>query len=98
MSILTRLGKESDDISSVVLVKSMKSDTEVYFKSNAALKVFEQLGPLPYLLSSTLGYVFPLQIRDAIYDIIASNRYNFLGRRNECRVEKAEDIADRFLK
>lgn len=67
---------------------------EVYTKSTAALVVSRRLG-LPY----SLMYVFvvvPSFLRDPFYDFVASRRYSWFGKRDECRVPD-EETKDRFL-
>jgi len=93
--LLQRIGKETDDISTVVYIKSLGpngTESEVYTKSDAALKVLETLGLSPL----TAANMLPLSFRDGIYDLVAINRYNFLGKRNECRCENVQN-KDRFL-
>ena len=97
--LLNRIGKESNDISSVVYIKKLSADpkqkNEVYFKSDAALKVMESLGTLPRVGSSFLS-LLPLSLRDPVYDGVAFNRYNILGKREECRCSD-KSSPERFL-
>jgi predicted DCC family thiol-disulfide oxidoreductase YuxK len=48
--------------------------------------------------AAALGMLFPgaLRVMDVIYDLVAANRYQFLGMRDECRVGDAR-YDDRFL-
>lgn len=67
---------------------------EVYTKSTAALYVLRRLG-LPY----SLLYVFvavPSFLRDPFYDFVASRRYSWFGKRDECRVPD-EETKNRFI-
>ena len=91
--ILVSIGKEADDISSVVLVKT---SGESFDKSRCVLKVVEELGPVAMIASQTALAVVPDGIRDSIYDTVAENRYNFMGKRDECRCSDPE-FAERFL-
>lgn len=92
-ALLKSIGKEESDISSFVFIKSINGPRkEFYFKSEAALKVAENLGLGPLSVASRFLLPFPL-LRDNIYDMVASNRYNILGKRDECRVGDF----DRFL-
>mmetsp|Transcript_29170 Transcript_29170/g.48216 ORF Transcript_29170/g.48216 Transcript_29170/m.48216 type:complete len:188 (-) Transcript_29170:220-783(-) len=91
--LLVSIGKEADDISSVILVKTTG---ESYDKSRCVLKVVEELGPLAKVVSSTALNIVPNEIRDAVYDTVAENRYNLMGKRDECRCSDPE-FADRFL-
>lgn len=92
--LLQSIGKDADDISSVVFIKS---PTEFYFKSEAALKVAETMGPA-YAVVSALGRTLvPIPfLRDSVYDLVADNRYRILGKRTECRCADPA-FQDRFL-
>lgn len=69
---------------SFLLIRSGK----IYFKSNAVLKIAEQL-PFPWFLFSIFR-ILPHSFRDAIYDWIARHRYQWFGRQSECKVPPAE--------
>ena len=92
--LLQEIGKNADDISTVVLIKSL-GKREAYYKSDAVLKVVEQLG-LPLYAASAVGSTIPLFIRNGLYNEVAANRYNFLGKREQCRCADA-NYADRFI-
>jgi len=66
----------------------------IYERSGAALRIAGHLkGPVKCL------YVFlavPGFIRDAVYDIIANNRYRWFGKSDSCMVPTPE-LAKRFL-
>jgi predicted DCC family thiol-disulfide oxidoreductase YuxK len=104
--ILQLIGKENTDISSVVYIEKFgksenkelytnddNNNNKIYFKSEAVLKVFAQLG-LPANLISQFFLLIPSWFRDTIYDIVVLNRYNILGKRKECR---CSDDSTRFL-
>lgn len=107
--ILQFIGRDRGDLSSVVYVKRLDmsdgwkeridgSDRDkcvVYMKSDAALYVAEDLG-VPSFLVRLVVMLVPRIIRDGIYDIVASNRYRFLGRRQQCRCSDSSDPT-RFL-
>ena len=38
----------------------------------------------------------PRPLRDRLYDVVAENRYDWFGRREQCLVPD-EDVSDRFL-
>mmetsp|Transcript_17637 Transcript_17637/g.27008 ORF Transcript_17637/g.27008 Transcript_17637/m.27008 type:complete len:294 (-) Transcript_17637:6-887(-) len=92
-SLLVSIGKQADDISSVVLVTK---DGNSYDKSRCVLKVVQELGPLASIASNTALAVVPEPLRDGIYDTVAENRYNLMGKRDECRCSDPR-FADRFL-
>ena len=41
--------------------------------------------------------VTPRFARDALYDAVANNRYNLLGRRDVCRLDGDGEFARRFV-
>ena len=52
-----------------------------YVKSEAALRIAREL---PHWQWTWVFHFIPRRIRDAIYDLIARNRYRWFGRRNAC--------------
>jgi predicted DCC family thiol-disulfide oxidoreductase YuxK len=66
----------------------------VHVRSAAALRIARELGSRFVLLR--LGILLPRPIRDAVYDLIARNRYRWLGRRDTCMTPTPE-FAGRFL-
>ena len=82
--------KIGNSLSTVVL----QQDNQYYFKSTAALKIARLLA-----FPISIAYVFiivPKPIRDAVYNWIASNRYRWFGKRNECWLPTPE-LKSRFL-
>ncbi len=70
------------------------SDGRVYEKSDAALLIAGKLDwPWPVL---TAARAIPRTVRDAIYDLVARNRYILFGRRQACLTPDAE-YRDRFM-
>ena len=111
--LLVSIGKEADDISSVILIKKTESlagssssthsnspsttpKIEFYDKSRCVLKVVEELGPLAKFASEAALVVVPEKLRDSVYDTVAENRYNLMGKRSTCRCSDPQ-FADRFL-
>jgi predicted DCC family thiol-disulfide oxidoreductase YuxK len=66
----------------------------VHTRSAAALRITRAVG-FPYTLLG-LGVVLPRPIRDAIYDLVARNRYRWFGREDTC-MTPTPDVAERFL-
>jgi len=85
-----RAGLSIDDLETVVLV----DDGLAYTKSDAAIRIAEHLGGVYRLLS--LGRLVPRNLRDRIYDVVAENRYDWFGRKDQCMVPD-EDVSDRFI-
>ena len=75
---------------SVVFLKNNKP----YVKSRALFEIFEVVG-YPWKIISFLKFL-PTKISDAIYDFIASNRYKWFGKRDECIIP-SDKLLRRFL-
>ncbi len=69
-------------------------DNRCYFRSDAALQVFQRLNGLWPLLRF-LRFI-PRSIRDVFYNLIAQNRYRLFGQRHSCKRPKKE-WENRFL-
>ncbi|MBX0303763.1 thiol-disulfide oxidoreductase DCC family protein [Haloarcula salinisoli] len=89
-ALLSGHGLPPSDLDSVVLV----ADGEVYRKSNAVIRVAELLG-WPYR-AAAVGRAVPESVRDTLYDVIAANRYDVFGRKDQCMLPD-DDVSDRFL-
>lgn len=96
-SLLEANGRRADDISSIVLV----TKDGAYVKSDAVLKISEELTPLsllPLKPAAIVGRLLvPKFLRDIIYDNVADNRYQLMGKRNECRFDAEGEFDDRFV-
>jgi predicted DCC family thiol-disulfide oxidoreductase YuxK len=67
---------------------------QTYVRSTAALRVARRLtAPWPLLF---LAIAVPRPLRDAVYNWVAHNRYDWFGKRNECRLP-TPGLRDRFL-
>ncbi len=87
---LARHGYSQDRYETFLVV----SDGRCHEKSDAALLIASQLDwPWPVL---TAARAIPRTVRDAIYDLVARNRYIIFGRRQACFVPDA-DYRDRFM-
>jgi predicted DCC family thiol-disulfide oxidoreductase YuxK len=69
-------------------------DGVAYLRSEAAIRIFEGLGP-PWRLASVCR-VCPLAMRDWLYDFVARRRLRWFGARPSCYIPSAAE-ADRFL-
>jgi predicted DCC family thiol-disulfide oxidoreductase YuxK len=84
------LAREREARDSIILVEGDK----VYRRSGAVLRIARRLGA-PW----SAAYVFilvPRFVRDAVYKVIARNRYRWFGRTEQCRVPTPE-LRARFL-
>lgn len=88
--LLTRHGLPTEGFDSFVLVEG----EQLYTKSDAAIRVAELLG-WPYR-AARVGRLIPSGLRDSLYDIVAANRYDWFGRKDQCMLPD-EDVSDRFL-
>ena len=66
----------------------------IYIRSAAAIRIARQMG-FPYALLGVFMAV-PRPIRDAVYRLVARNRYRWFGRRDTCMVP-TPDLESRFL-
>lgn len=89
-SLLKQHHLPADDFESFVVVEG---DT-AYQRSSAALKVATSLG-LPWSLAG-IGWILPRPVRDAFYNVIAKNRYQWFGQHDSCLMPTPE-IKERFL-
>ena len=80
--------KESSN--SVLFVK----DGLVYYKSDAVIEIAKLLTGWPSIFK--YGIIVPRFLRNAIYRLIAANRYRLFGKKASCMVPKEED-KDRFV-
>jgi predicted DCC family thiol-disulfide oxidoreductase YuxK len=66
----------------------------IHNESDASLEVYRRLGGPWRLLG--LARLFPRWIRNAVYRVIARNRYRWFGKHQTCRLPSPEEKA-RFL-
>ncbi|USB34104.1 DCC1-like thiol-disulfide oxidoreductase family protein [Paenibacillus sp. YPG26] len=88
--LLAEGGMPLDSYSSFVLIE----DGRYYTRSKAALRLARLL-PFPWPLWYGL-IVIPPFIRDAVYDIVARNRYRWFGKDDACMIP-TKQIRERFL-
>jgi predicted DCC family thiol-disulfide oxidoreductase YuxK len=89
-ALLHRHRLSTNTLDTFVLIEGGRA----YTRSTAALRVARRLTglwPVAYL-----GIVVPEPVRDAIYRIIAQNRYKWFGQRAECMLPTPE-VKERFL-
>lgn len=70
-------------------------DGKVYTQSQAALYVLKELG-FVYKVIYYIAKILPLFLKEAIYKLIAKNRYWLFGKRETCRLPTPEERA-KFL-
>jgi predicted DCC family thiol-disulfide oxidoreductase YuxK len=88
--LLQQYGFPNKYLKSFVLIENGKA----YKKSTAGLRLY---GKLPWYWSWTqLFWIIPKQVRDVVYEFIASNRYKWFGKRDACLLPTPE-VRSRFL-
>lgn len=60
------------------------SEGKLYYRSSAALQIARHLNGIYRLL--VILYIVPRFIRDAVYRLIAKNRYRLFGKKDSCRI------------
>lgn len=78
--ILDELNLSTDDFSTFLLIER----GQVFAKSTAGLKVVRHLSGLWPIFYVCI--VIPRPIRDAVYNVIARHRYQWMGKTEACRV------------
>lgn len=83
-------GINKQELDTFLLIK----DNKKYERSNAALEITKDLSGVWHWLRIFL--IVPTPIRDAIYNLIANNRYRIFGKKDQCMVPTPE-LKQRFL-
>jgi predicted DCC family thiol-disulfide oxidoreductase YuxK len=89
-SLMTEHGLDPDALSSVVVIE----DGQAWKESSAALRIARHLPGAWKLLR--VFTVIPRPLRDAVYRLIARNRYRWFGRTEACWLPTPE-LKGRFL-
>ena len=87
--LLKKYNLPTNTFNSFILYENEKLLT----RSTAALKMFEQLKGWKWV---KIFWIIPKFIRDAVYNLIARNRYKWFGRKNECWLP-TPDLKARFF-
>jgi predicted DCC family thiol-disulfide oxidoreductase YuxK len=90
--VLTRHGVDPDDLDTVYVIRQHEQPNErLLARSDAILYMLEQLGGVWKLMS--VGKVLPRVFRDAIYKIVARNRYRVFGKHESCMLPEPKHRA-----
>ena len=75
-----------DHLESVILIK----DEKVYYQSDAIIQIAKIITGWPRILQ----YIsfFPKGFRDAVYNLIARNRYRIFGKKNNCSIPSQSNL------
>jgi predicted DCC family thiol-disulfide oxidoreductase YuxK len=87
--LLKQFDLPTDTFNSFILFQ----DEKIFTRSTAALKMFSQLKNWGWV---KIFWIVPKFIRDAVYNVIAKNRYKWFGKKNECWLP-TPDLKTRFL-
>jgi len=87
--LLQQFNLPVDNFNSFILFQ----DGMIFTKSTAVLKIFQQLKNWGWV---KMFWIVPKFIRDAVYSVIANNRYKWFGKKNECWLPTPE-LKERFL-
>jgi predicted DCC family thiol-disulfide oxidoreductase YuxK len=87
---LARFGLPESSLNSFILLEGEK----IYTQSTGALRVLLHLGGVWKILYAFI--IIPRFIRDAVYNLIARNRYKWFGKRALCYLPTL-NVQDRFL-
>ncbi len=71
----------------------LNQDEKIFTRSAAALKMFQQLKGWKWV---KIFWIVPEFIRDAVYNVVARNRYKWFGKKEECWLPTPE-VKERFL-
>jgi predicted DCC family thiol-disulfide oxidoreductase YuxK len=89
-TLLKKYNLSETNYNSFVLIK----DGKPYLKSTAALIVAKDLKGLIKILYAFI--IVPAFIRNAVYNVIAKNRYKWFGKKESCMMPTV-DLQNRFL-
>lgn len=89
-SLLRHFGINTSCLDTVVLVRGERA----YTRSTAAIEIASILD-MPWNLLAVFKAV-PEPLRDMLYDLIAQNRYQLFGKKEECMLP-SEELRRRFL-
>ena len=88
-ALLTRSGRKPTDCNSIILALK---DGSTYAKGDAVFRIGQGIGrgtvldPFAPIAARVASAVVPSVLRDALYDFVAVNRYNWFGEAPECRL------------
>jgi predicted DCC family thiol-disulfide oxidoreductase YuxK len=93
--VLTRHGLDPHNLDTVYVVQNYDQSSETLVaRSDAILYMLAQLGGVWSL--SSIGRVLPRGLRDAMYKIVARNRYSVFGKHESCMLPERQHRA-KFL-
>lgn len=88
--VLKKFDLPANDFNSFIVLEGDK----IYTRSTAALRMFKKLSGGWKIFYGFI--ILPRFMRDALYNLIAKNRYKWYGKRDECMMPTPE-LKERFL-
>ncbi|HET6225082.1 MAG TPA: thiol-disulfide oxidoreductase DCC family protein [Bacteroidia bacterium] len=88
--LLQQFNVDTNELNTFILLENNK----IYTRSTASLKVTRRLSGAYFLLYAFM--LVPPFIRDAVYNLIAKNRYKLFGKKDNCMVPTPE-VKDKFI-
>lgn len=88
--LMESAGYRRDTMDTVILI----DNGDVYERSDAVFQITRYLRGSIRLIR--IGKIIPRRVRDAIYDLIARRRYQWFGKREECRIPEP-GVKERFI-
>jgi predicted DCC family thiol-disulfide oxidoreductase YuxK len=88
--LLRALGMPHDALDTLVVVQ----DGRPYVRSRGIIRILRDLG-MPWSLLGAAA-MMPRPVADAVYDMVARNRYRWFGRHESCPIPPPE-VRSRFL-
>ncbi len=89
--ITKHIGIDTQQVDSIILYEP---GVAYFYKSGAALEIAREFGGIFHL--GTIFKIIPAPLRNAVYDYVAKNRYNWYGKKTACLVPTPA-IASKFL-
>jgi predicted DCC family thiol-disulfide oxidoreductase YuxK len=94
-NVLTQHGLDPQDLDTVYVVKNYgQPDERLLARSDAILFMLRQLGGLWKIAG--VGDLLPKALRDAVYKVVARNRYRVFGKHESCMLPEPKHRA-KFL-
>ncbi|MCI5046860.1 MAG: thiol-disulfide oxidoreductase DCC family protein [Aquisalinus sp.] len=90
-SLLARAGLDPKDPASFLLAEN----GETYQNSEAVIRILKKLGQ-PWPIAGMLFGLVPRPLRNALYNMIARNRYRWFGKKDSCPLPEP-GVQNRFL-
>ncbi len=89
-ALCEKLAIDVQKIDSIILIEN----DQFAVKSSAILRITKKLNGAYPLLSGFI--IIPVFVRDAVYDLIARNRYKWFGKKESCMIP-TPDVKERFI-